>query len=263
MHPDIPQHLSSRRQDTLQELIHELDAALGDLLLGAMLTGSAARGLETAHSDLDVIFVLERAMPNTTLFDSRPGVELIPITLAHLETAATYGSPDWGYRWSYAWAPILLDRTGGRITQAVDRQTHLTCQEADDILVVQQRLDTWINYLYRALKSAKYGRPLEARLDGAESIGVFLEVLFALHGLVRPYNSYLRWALRHYPLPGWNDDDLFELMGRMSRGDPDALRRVYARVWDECVAFDRARRQERLQAVIAGWDGASYDVLRG
>jgi predicted nucleotidyltransferase len=63
-----------------------------------MLTGSAARGLETVHSDLDVIFVLERAMPITRLFDSRPGVELIPITLEHLETTAPYGSPDWGYR---------------------------------------------------------------------------------------------------------------------------------------------------------------------
>jgi hypothetical protein len=187
---------------------------------------------------------------------------MIPITLAHLEAPAPYGSPDWGYRWSYSWAPVLLDRTGGRVARAVERQTHLTPQEIDGVLVEHHQLDSWINYLYRALKSAKYGRSLEARLDGAESIAPFLDVLFALHGLARPYNSYLRWALRNHPLPGWPDDDLLAVMERMREGDAGTMRQVYARVCDACVAYDRAHGQDRLQAIIAGWDDASYDVLR-
>lgn len=190
-------------------------------------------------------------------------LEVIPLTLEHIESVASFGTAEWGYRWSYAWAPILLDRTGGRIQAALDKQTRLTVQEANSILVGHSQLGSWINLLYRALKSARDGNDLEARLDGAESVPMLLDVVFALHGLVRPYNKYLRWALQNHPVDGWHADELLTLVQRTMEGDADAMRQTYARVHDDCMSFDRRHGQELLGHVLEGWASESYGVLRG
>ena len=59
-----------------------------------------------------------------------------------------------------------------------------------------------MNFAYRALKSHRDGRPLEARLDAAESLAWLLHVVFTLAGRLRPYNKYLPWELREHPLGG-------------------------------------------------------------
>lgn len=48
------------------------------------------------------------------------------------------------------------------------------------------------------------GRSLEPSLDAAESVTWWLDTVFALRGLVRPYNKYLPWALRQHPLGAWD-----------------------------------------------------------
>ena len=50
----------------------------------------------------------------------------------------------------------------GQATLTVDEQRH--------VLTAGDRLDGWINFAYRALKSDRDGRPLETRLDAAESV---------------------------------------------------------------------------------------------
>ena len=84
------------------------------------------------------------------------------------------------FRWSFAWAPVLLDRTGGRLQIALHRQATVTSVEAESILVEHDRLDGWLNYAYRALKSDRDGRALEARLDAAESVPWLLDVISPL-----------------------------------------------------------------------------------
>jgi hypothetical protein len=259
---EIPRHLSPHRQALLREAFSFMEESQGDNLLGVVLMGSAARERETAYSDLDVIAVLDHDAPDAN-WPHRTDLELIPVTLAHLETVAPFGSPEWGNRWANAWIPVLLDRTGGRIQAAIDRQHWLSVEEINHLLLDGDRLDGWINLLYRALKSARIGNTLEARLDGAESVPYLLDVVFALHGLVRPYNAYLRWALDRHPLPGWPAVDLLDIVQRTMTGDADAMRESYARVVADCLAFDRAHDQTRLQDLIATWDGESYDVLRG
>ena len=58
------------------------------------------------------------------------------------------------FRWSFAWAPVLLDRTGGRLQIALHRQATVTSVEAESILVEHDRLDGWLNYAYRALRAS-------------------------------------------------------------------------------------------------------------
>jgi hypothetical protein len=259
----FPQHLSLESQSLLRTVVRRIDADHVGSLLGIVLTGSAARGLATDQSDVDVLAILEYVDRAGTPWVHSAALEVIPLTLEHIESVASFGAPEWGYRWTYAWAPILLDRTGGRIQAALERQTRLTLQEANAILVGHSQLDAWINLLYRALKSARGGNGLEVRLDGAESVPMLLDVVFALHGLVRPYNKYLRWSLQNHPIPSWPADDLLGLLQRTMAGDADAMRQTYARVHDDCMSFDRRHGQELLGHVLEGWAGESYGVLRG
>lgn len=76
-----------------------------------------------------------------------------------------------------AWAPILLDRTGGRLAGALTRQATLTEAESESILVTHYRLDGWLNYAYRALKDDRDGRLLERRLDAVRATFAHLEQL--------------------------------------------------------------------------------------
>jgi hypothetical protein len=258
----VPSHLSPARQALLRQVALRLESNQADSLLGIVLTGSAGRELDNARSDLDVLVILNHVDDDDAVWVHSAGLDVIPLTIEHLETVASFDTPEWGYRWTYAWAQVLLDRSGGRIPAALERQTRLTLQEINSILVDHEQLGSWINLLYRALKSARDGNDLAARLDGSESVPKLLDVIFALHGLVRPYNKYLRWSLENHPLPNWHGEELLNLIQRTMAGDPDAMRRIYARVHDDCLTFDHRHGQELLGEVFEGWASESYQVLR-
>ena len=116
---------------------------------------------------------------------------------------------------------MLRDETGGRVTEAVRRQATVDDAEQRWILVDQDRLDGYVNFAYRSLKNARDGRPLEARLDAAESVPWLLDVVFTLAGRLRPYNKYLPWELREHPLacPEWSAEAFLPEIERMLAGD--------------------------------------------
>lgn len=225
-------------------------AAEGDNLLGLVLSGSAGRGLATERSDLDVHIVLAGESPPTI---HSLEVDEIPETLAELEDPPQFGTEGWWFRWSFAWAPVLADRTGGRIPAALVRQATVTDDEAESILVQHDRLDGWINYAFRALKNDRDGRPLERRLDAAESMPWLLDVIFSLAGRVRPYHKYLPWELRGHPVPEWPAADLLPLLEATLDGDPTAIRTTFARVDSQCRAFDERRERPLLGPIIDSW----------
>ena len=183
------------------------------------------------------------------------------MSLSELEAVPAFGTAGWSFRWSFAWAPVLLDRTGGRIAAAVGRQATLNDEEADGLLLDHLRLDGWLNHAYRALKADRDGRPLERRLDAAESVPWLLDVVFASAGRVRPYNSYLPWELRGHPLPDWPADVLLPLVQRLLDGEAAAVREAFARVDSCCARYDSQRGHGRTRAVIDGW-GEDLRLLR-
>jgi hypothetical protein len=140
---DLPAWLTPSQQDTIVALAGRNDAAHGDDLLGLVLSGSVARGCATERSDLEVMVVLtdEAAAGRST--DRSPEVDEIIDSWADLTTVPPFGSEHWWYRWSYAWAPVLLDRTGGDLAAAVRRQATLSPEEADAVLIDHDRLDGW------------------------------------------------------------------------------------------------------------------------
>ena len=254
-HLDLPGWLTPVQRETIHALAERNDAAHGADLLGIVLSGSAARGCATERSDLDVVVVLTDGAAASRSTAKSTEVDEIIDSWSELTTVPPFGTEGWWYRWSYAWAPVLLDRTGGELARAVARQATLDVDEADAVLIDHDRLDGWLNFAYRALKNDRDGRDLEARLDAAESVPWLLDVVFALAGRVRPYNKYLPWELRTHPLAGWPAGELLGLVERTLAGDPGAVREAFGRVRAACAAYDVERGHTRTCDMIAGWGG--------
>jgi hypothetical protein len=252
--------LNAAAQAALDEVVGRDDPAI----LGIVLTGSAARGMATERSDVDVYVVLTDEAEAGRDSIKTPAIDEIPKTLAEVEDVSPWGSEYYGYRWSFAYAQVLRDETGGRITEGVRRQATHTVDEARRMLLDGDQLDGYVNMSYRALKSDRDGRPLERRLDAAESVHWWLDVVFTLEGRVRPYNKYLPWELREHPLsvPEWSADRLLPQVEAVLDGDADAVRAAYAVIERECLAWDQRHGGHDLHELIEGW-GDELPVLRG
>jgi predicted nucleotidyltransferase len=253
--------LSSAAQAALDEVLARDDPDI----LGVVLSGSAAReGMTTEHSDVDVFVVLtdEAAQARTTRRSK--AIDEIPQTLADLEDVPKWGGDEYGYRWGYCYTQVLRDGTGGRIAEALSRMEAHTVDEARRMLLHGDVLDGYINMAYRALKSARDGRLLESRLDAAESVHWWLDVVFTLEGRVRPYNKYLPWALRQHPLsvPEWSAEQLLPQVEAVLDGDAEAVRAAYLVVERESLAWDERHGGHDLQELIEGW-GEELVLLRG
>jgi len=241
----------------LDELVGRDDPTI----VGLVLSGSAARGMATERSDVDVYVVRDddedREKRSTTAIDE------IPISLADLEQVDRYGTGDWYFRWSFAYAQVLRDETGGRVAEAVRRQATVDDDEQRWVLVDQDRLDGYVNFVYRALKSHRDGRLLEARLDAAESLPWLLDVVFALAGRLRPYHKYLPWELREHPLAcsEWSAATFLPELELMLAGDAAALRRTFAVVDREVRAWDAAHATAVCGDLVDGW-GSELEILR-
>src|ERR1700760_4083842 len=103
-------------------------------IIGIVLSGSAARGMATEHSDVDVIVVRDES-ENAREVARSPAIDEIPMTLAELETIKPLGSDGAWNHWSFAWARVIRDSTGGRVSDAVRRQATLSEQEIWDLLL--------------------------------------------------------------------------------------------------------------------------------
>lgn len=248
----FPSHLSPERRDLLTAVAERVDREQGDNFLGLVLSGSAGRGLATERSDVDVEVVLE-VVPDGCTTTKSPTIDESATALSELDELPTFGTDGWWYRWSYAWAPVLLDRTDGALSEAVRRQATVSPEEADSILIEHDRLDGWLNYAYRALKSDRDGRELERRLDAAESVPWLLDTIFTLAGRVRPYHKYLPWELREHPLDGWPAGVLLPILTRTLEGDPGAIRETFALVAAECDRYDARRGHSRTRDMVDSW----------
>jgi predicted nucleotidyltransferase len=253
--------LSGDAQAALDEVLAREDPTI----IGVVLSGSAARtGMATEHSDVDVFVVrTDEAAEGRTTSRSRY-LDEIPQSLSDLEDVPLWGGDEYGYRWGYCHTQVLRDDTGGQITAALRRMETHTVVEARRMLLQGDQLDGYVNMAYRALKSDRDGRRREARLDAAESVHWWLDVVFTLEGRVRPYNKYLDWELREHPLsvPEWSAERLLPQVEAVLDGDADAVRAAYLVVERECRAWDERHGGHDLHELIEGW-GDELALLRG
>ena len=259
----VPGGYGSLPNEALQALA-EVTARDDPSIIGIILTGSAGRGMATKYSDVDVIVVRDEGNESAREVLHSPAIDEIPMTLAELENVKPIGSEGAWQRWSFAWAKVLRDSLGGRISDAVRRQAILSDQEIQHILIGRLSLDEFINFIYRALKSHRAGQIEAARLDSAESIASMLDVVFALSGRVRPYNKYLAWELREHPLPAvdWQDGRLLQYVNGLLEGSETAIREAFIAVERVCRAYDQQSGHGVLSEVIDAW-GEELRLMRG
>lgn len=224
-----------------------------DNVRGLVLTGSGARDMRTEHSDLDVYVVLADPAGHATTKTSE--IDRIVVSLAELRDVPPppVDEEGWWFRYSFADARVLLDRTEGELPALMAAWATLTDDEVSATL--DAYLDGYLNFVYRSLKSDREGRLLERRLDAVESMSWLLWTVFALHGRVRPYNKYLRHELEVRPLPPAWDGLMDELGMLMDDGDPEAQRRLFRLV-------EAGARERGKGAVVDEW-GDELALLRG
>ena len=248
-HVSVVAMLSPAARKALDDLVASDDPTI----LGLVLSGSAARGMATDLSDVDVYVVRDDAMEWESTRSAM--IDAISWSVADLEQVDRHGTGGWYFRWSFAYAQVLRDLTGGRITEAVRRQATVDDDEQRWVLIDQERLDGYVNFAYRALKNHRDGRLLEARLDACESVSWLLHVMFTLAGRLRPYNKYLPWEMRTHPLgvSEWSAEMFMPELERTMAGDPDAIRRTFAVVEREVRAWDAAHDTTVCGDVVDSW----------
>ena len=207
-------------------------------VVGVVLGGSRGKDdLMTERSDHDVHVIVRDAAAYERWAARRPfrhgdPIEVVVTTLEGFRAHP----PDY----TFAHVAPLLDRGG--IAALVAEKGRV------DPATAGEPVDGYVNCYYRAAKNARDGRPLEARLDAAESIPHFLEFLFAVHGRVRPYNKWLRWELERHPLePPWSANELLPRLERILDG----------RLEEQPALFRDAERlahERGLGEVVDGWE---------
>ncbi|MGW6645041.1 hypothetical protein [Streptomyces iakyrus] len=228
-------------------------------VVGLVLSGSRVHaGMPTVHSDYDLhVVVRDESVPVLAALDRfrSAHLDLVVLTLAEFRTRGMPGRPDSFARYSYVHAEVLFDRLDGTVAGILDEKRTLGADEARD--AAAGWLDAYVNQTYRSLKSYRDDRPGLGHLDAAESVPYALEVLFALHRRVRPYNKYLRWELERQPLgePRWEASRLLPVLGRiLADGDPPTQRALF-------TSIEEGARRAGHDRVLDSW-GEDLKLLR-
>ncbi|ANW20677.1 hypothetical protein [Streptomyces clavuligerus] len=244
--------------ETLSGLI---DLAAADPeVVGLVLSGSRVHsGMVTDRSDHDVHVILRDdhgPRPQGALSARRSArLDLLVMTLGEFRRRALPGDAYAWLRYAYVHARVVYDGLDGGIARVLDAKRVRRPGEARAL--VADHLDAYINQVHRSLKSFRDGRDVLGHLDAAESVGPALEVLFALHERVRPYNKYLVWEVERAPLgpPQWAARRLLRTVRQiLADGDPATQRALFGDI-------ERAARAAGHGPVLDAW-GSDLELLR-
>ena len=219
--PHDPEKLWCARMKNSERIFNQLreEAENDPNIIGFFLGGSRGKGFATEHSDYDVFVIvkdgffksfvrlLREKFPVHDYYkwieDAAEKLEVkdfgsvIVVSFSQFEKTAPVGSPDdWG-RYNYTHLRVLVDKNG-EIQKLVDHKGTIEKEKVHDY--VSARLDGYINSVYRSLKCFRDGNNVGARLEAADSVRYFLNVIFGLEGRITPYYKYLEWELERFPL---------------------------------------------------------------
>jgi hypothetical protein len=184
-------------------------------ILGFFLGGSRGKGIITEYSDYDFVMLVkddvladyEERYRNPT----DPKIEGWVVTLEKFRNYAAWGSSTAWDRYNYAHVKPLVDKTGD-LPELLREKAAVPDAVRKEF--VGGHLDGYINQVFRSLKCFRDGRAIGARLEAADSVRPLLDVVFGLHGRMRPYYKYLEWELKTFPLEKLtlSPDELTELL---------------------------------------------------
>ena len=244
--------------DVIQALIAEAEADPD--VIGLVLIGSRAIDAVTPESDYDAIFVVtdeaSARYEQTQTTPARGTTINPPINTKDIwndspsnlqvEKVVSWFLP------TYAEAHVLYDRTG-ETTRLINALSQMPADQAQT--AVTNWYGTYLNGMFRSLKSWRWGNELGGRMEAAQTADYLLNVLFALERQWRPYSSRLTFHLDQLEPQGWRPDELRRiLLDLISTGDPSRQQLVGRRV----TALLRARGFGHIEDE---WDGRIEQAL--
>jgi hypothetical protein len=229
-------------------------------ILAFWLGGSRGKGQATEHSDHDCMMIVTDEVVDgyRARFQQlcQSDLDCVVSTLDQLRAYAEWGGPEAWDRYSFAHVRVDIDKTG-QVQAIVDAKARVPAEARAGF--IDASLDHYVNQLYRALKNARDGRPIAARLEAAEQIPPLLDALFALHGgRLRPFHKYLEWELQTWPLerlPWVKDVFLAKLVAILEAADPGLQHDVFRQI-------ETLFRQSGHAAIFDAW-GVALPFIRG
>lgn len=170
-------------------------------ILALIPTGSYGKGAQTDKSDFDCIIIVNENVDELKSKYNNSNSPLFEINVLSLSDFSSYALSGTANEWdAYNFAHIkpLVDKTNGKLQQIIDNKSLFNPENINSYVI--GTLDAYINSVYRALKNNRDGYLLASKLDAIDSINFLLNAVFALNGKVRPFNKYLEFELRNYPL---------------------------------------------------------------
>jgi len=220
--------------DVIQALIAEAEADPD--VIGLVLIGSRAIDAVTPESDYDAIFVVtDEALARYEQTQTTParGTTITPPINTkdiwndspcnlQIEKVESWAFP------TYAEARVLYDRTG-ETTRLINALSQMPADQAQTAVV--NWYGTYLNGMFRSLKSWRWGNELGGRMEAAQTADYLLHVLFALERQWRPYSSRLIFHLDKLEPQGWRSEELRAiLLDLITTGDPNRQQIVGRRV---------------------------------
>ncbi|MEK7658260.1 MAG: hypothetical protein AAB352_00130 [Patescibacteria group bacterium] len=221
-----------------------------DRIIGVILAGGRGKGIATKNSDYDILFITTDDGLNNVI-KNYPGTEYVD-SLPHAisdfrEYAKTGSATEWD-KYSFTHISAVIDKTG-EIQKLVEEKGSLMPDVAHKI--ARTALGGYLNSVHRSLKHIRDGKSLAAQLDAAESISNLLVFLFAVENRVCPFNKFLEWELKNYPLknlPIKPSDFLKKILIIIKKSNPKIQKEILEIV--KKVAIENGHSDE-----IKDWEG--------
>lgn len=217
-------------------------------VLGLIIAGSHAKGLQNKDSDLDLYIVVEENLDNTIVDQLKDDITNTKYSNLHIDVTnnaiqtlndfSTYANVGSKYEWdryNLVHTKTVFDKTNGKLQELLTAKAKLHDHEAKT--VINNYLGAYINLSYRSLKSAENNMINESILDAGESVEYMLSCLFALESRVKPFNKYLRWDLSNQKLNYENqlNIDLYELIITYAKAEPSAHKQIFQMIKDKAT----------------------------
>jgi hypothetical protein len=188
-------------EKTFQKILEE--AENDPNILAFWLDGSRGKGIIVhAESDYDCEMIVKDEVLSE--YKDRyekigdPMIELGVETFDEFKNRVAWGSDTAWQRYCYVGIiSPLVDKTGA-VQKFFNEKAAIP--ESEKNKFIGEALDAYINQVHRSLKCFNLGLTTGARLEASESILPLLNVVFAIHGRIRPYYKYYEWELKNHPL---------------------------------------------------------------
>ncbi len=234
------------KDETYQKILQEAQDDSG--IIGFILSAGRGKGFATENSDYDILVIVpdekkdECKKKYEKKYYSTEKIDISVLSLDEFRNYAAWNGDDAYHRYNFAYLKAQIDRSG-EIQKFIDEKGIIPPDKVKEF--VSGKLGEYINSYYRAIKNYRDGNMLASRLDGTESMFALIAIVFGLEGRLRPYNKYLEWDLKTYPLKflPWTPQDFLEnIKAIFSTGDIEIQKNIFKTVCKLCKAqgYDEA-----------------------